>query len=115
MGALLRQSTRRFWLHSRPYYEGVTPEEYLSNVPVPITEVHVHDNDGTRDAHRPLGTGTNDIQAAARGLSRAGFDGTCTIEVRVPDSIASRAAAVALYAGNMQKVRSAMAATGAQP
>jgi sugar phosphate isomerase/epimerase len=107
-GILIDLGHMHFWLHARPYYSGVSPEQFLANVPVPITEVHVHDNDGTADQHRPLGTGTNDIDAAVRGLRAAGFDGVCTVEVHVPSGADRLADAMAVYAANLRTVRAAM-------
>jgi sugar phosphate isomerase/epimerase len=82
LGVLMDLGHMHLWLSSRPYYAGVTPEQYLENVPVKVTEVHLHDNDGTRDAHQPLGRGTSDLDATARGLRAIGFDGVCTVEIR---------------------------------
>lgn len=54
-----------------------------------LVHVHVHDNDGWRDDHAPVGSGTVDWPRLARAL--AGYEGAYTIEVgsRNPDGVAS--------------------------
>ncbi len=71
-----RQQTR--------YFGDLSVEQYLAAVPLPIVEVHLHDNDGTRDAHAPFGEGNVDFAAVAEALRTAGFDGVATIEI-APD------------------------------
>ncbi|MGC9317413.1 MAG: sugar phosphate isomerase/epimerase family protein [Armatimonadota bacterium] len=68
-------------LHGGGYFEGMSVTEYIERVPLPMIEVHVHDNDGTRDAHAPLGEGTIDFAEVADALRSAGFDGMSTIEI----------------------------------
>lgn len=47
-----------------------------------LAHVHVSDNrGGTEDLHLPLGAGAIDWPAAVRGLKKAGWDGTVTLEV----------------------------------
>jgi sugar phosphate isomerase/epimerase len=60
------------------------PEDFISafeEMPLPIREVHLHDNNGEKDDHMYLGFGTLPLQAAARGLKTAGFDGIVTVEI----------------------------------
>jgi sugar phosphate isomerase/epimerase len=68
-----------------------------------LVHVHVHDNDGWRDDHAPVGSGTIDWPQVARAL--AGYDGAYTIEVgsRNPDGVAS--AGRALLAGHLLAAR----------
>jgi sugar phosphate isomerase/epimerase len=56
-------------------------EAFVAALPLPIWEIHVHDNDGQRDQHRPLGQGTLDIDAMAGALQAHGFDGYVTVEI----------------------------------
>jgi len=63
------------------YYRGKDPEEYLRGAGRRIIEIHVHDNDGKRDSHGPLGSGNADFEAVAKGLRAIGFDGVSTIEI----------------------------------
>jgi sugar phosphate isomerase/epimerase len=56
-------------------------EAFVAALPLPIWEIHVHDNDGQRDQHRPLGWGTLDIDAMAGALQAHGFDGYVTVEI----------------------------------
>jgi len=67
--------------HGARYFAGLSVGQYLARVPVPIVEVHLHDNDGTRDAHAPFGQGNVDFAAVVAGLKAAGFDGVATVEV----------------------------------
>jgi len=77
-------------------YEGLSMAAYLAGPPVPIVEVHVHDNDGTRDQHAPLGAGNLDFAEAARALADLGFDGVSTVEIAPDLHGADRAGSVRL-------------------
>ncbi len=79
-GTIIDLGHMNYWLQSREYYQDVTPAAYLAGVPVPILEVHVHDNAG-KDDHGYLGFGNMDVPAVADALRRTGFDGISTIEV----------------------------------
>lgn len=67
--------------HDAEYFGGRSVAENLERLPVPVIEVHVHDNPGDRDLHLPLGSGTLDYGEAARALRARGFEGIATIEV----------------------------------
>lgn len=67
--------------HQSEYFRRHSVAENIERLPVPVIEVHVHDNPGDRDLHLPLGSGTLDYAAAARALRASGFDGIATIEV----------------------------------
>lgn len=58
-----------------------TVAEYFQRLPLPLVEIHVHDNPGDRDAHAPLGSGTLPVEEVARALGRIGFAGVSTIEI----------------------------------
>lgn len=64
-----------------PSLRGVSVGEYLRRLPLPVWEVHLHDNHGTRDEHGHFGMGTVDFRAVAEGLRSIGFDGVSTIEI----------------------------------
>lgn len=51
--------------------------------------LHVHDNDGTRDAHQLPGQGNIDFSAFAAALSEIGFDKTLSFETYVSGSFPS--------------------------
>jgi sugar phosphate isomerase/epimerase len=55
--------------------------DYILGLPLPIVEVHVHDNRGDRDSHEPLGAGNVPFPEVAGALMAAGFDGVSTIEI----------------------------------
>ena len=80
-GALIDLGHMNMRLRMHPYFQQTDAAGYIRNVPVPIHEVHIHDNDGTRDQHCHPGQGNCDLAGAARGLRDVGFDGICTVEV----------------------------------
>ena len=97
-------------LRKEGYFGGQSIEDYIRRVPMPIAEVHIHDNDGTGDQHGPLGFGNCDFQAVADALKSVGFDGVSTIEIAPsfhdrtpaeskPDSAASLATWKQLWEG----------------
>ena len=55
-------------------------ERYLRAIPLPIRELHVHNNDGLRDQHQHLGSGTLPVAVAGATLRAMKFDGISTIE-----------------------------------
>ncbi len=55
--------------------------EYLARLPLPVWEVHLHDNSGDRDEHGHFGLGNVDFAAVAAGLKAIGFSGVSTIEI----------------------------------
>ena len=63
------------------YFRNMTPADYIRRVPLPIIEVHVHDNKGERDSHAPIGFGDVPFAEIAPALREAGFDGISTIEI----------------------------------
>jgi sugar phosphate isomerase/epimerase len=67
--------------HRTHYFADLSVGEYIARVPLPIVEVHLHDNDGTRDAHAPLGEGNVDFGEVAAALKTVGFDGVATVEI----------------------------------
>ncbi len=64
------------------------PVRETAELPLPVREVHVSDNDGREDDHLPLGRGTLPIEGIARELAKKGFDGVRTLEVRARYSFA---------------------------
>lgn len=68
-------------MHAPKGFGGRTPLECLQALPLPVIEVHVHDNDGRRDLHQPIGDGNADFSGMADALRAIGFDGVSTIEV----------------------------------
>ncbi|HUW56425.1 MAG TPA: TIM barrel protein [Planctomycetota bacterium] len=53
---------------------------HIRAVPLPIRELHVHNNDGVSDQHRHLLEGTLPVDAAGAALREVGFDGISTLE-----------------------------------
>ena len=66
---------------SESHFVGLSYSEYLSSVPVPIKELHIHDNTSNGDKHMPLGHGDIDFRKVIMGLKHQDFDGYCTVEV----------------------------------
>jgi len=63
------------------YFEGVTVDEYFRRLPLPVVEVHLHDNRGKKDDHAHFGYGDVDFAQVRRALKAIGFDGLSTIEI----------------------------------
>jgi sugar phosphate isomerase/epimerase len=55
--------------------------KYLEEILPYLVEVHLHDNDGSGDQHRPLGTGTIDFQPLFESLARGGYCGPLILEM----------------------------------
>ncbi len=62
-------------------FRGMPVTEYFSRLPVPLAEVHLHDNNGEKDQHGHFGFGTVPFGEVAGALKRLAFDGVCTIEI----------------------------------
>jgi sugar phosphate isomerase/epimerase len=87
------------------YFRGLSPATYLSRVPLPIIEIHVHDNAGQNDTHSPLGAGNAPFEAVAAGLKTVGFDGIATIEVAPPPYTSDPSNAKAVAKGSLEQWR----------
>ena len=68
-------------LHGGGYFEGMSVAEYIARLPLPVVEVHLHDNNGARDEHGHFGLGNIDFAEVAAALKSVGFDGVSTIEI----------------------------------
>lgn len=55
---------------------------YLERFAPQLGHLHLHDNQGDRDAHAALGDGAIDWADTLKTLSKIGFDGTAVLEVR---------------------------------
>ncbi|HJJ36011.1 MAG TPA: sugar phosphate isomerase/epimerase [Methanocorpusculum sp.] len=64
-----------------------TLNEYLS---VPFTQIHVHDNDGTSDAHLALGKGTIDIPSVIAAIQRNGDVSLISECAELEDAVATK-------------------------
>jgi len=62
------------------YTFGFDPREYLEEVLPYLAEVHLHDNDGSEDQHRPLGEGTIPFKPLLSTLNES-FSGPLILEV----------------------------------
>lgn len=62
-------------------YRGVSVASCISGVPIPLVELHIHDNAGDRDSHSPFGFGTISFEAIAERLKQIQFEGITTIEI----------------------------------
>ena len=58
------------------------PVAAAGSLPLPVCEVHVHDNKGKTDDHMPLGWGTLPLEGLVKALREGGFDGIWTLEIR---------------------------------
>ena len=84
---------------------GLAVGDYVASLPLPVIDLHMHDNDGTADQHLPLGEGTLALAETAGALGALGYDGPATIEV-CPGLKSLDAA----KPGDLEKVRSTLAA-----
>jgi len=83
LGLLLDIGHLNIGLHTGELKAG-SCEEYISQQPFRIIELHVHDNDGVKDEHWPLGKGNLDLGRMMSAIVQSGFDGVATVEV-MPD------------------------------
>ena len=63
------------------YHRDVSVAEYFARVPLPVVEIHLHDNGGSKDEHGHFGLGNIDFEEVARALKAIGFQGISTIEI----------------------------------
>jgi sugar phosphate isomerase/epimerase len=80
-GMLIDVGHMNMHLNSQRYFEGISVAEYFQALPVPVVELHLHDNDGYRDQHGWFGMGTLDFAEVARAAESVGFEGVSTIEI----------------------------------
>jgi len=59
---------------------GKNIEEFIEEFHKRLRHVHLHDNDGRRDLHLPMGTGNINWEKVLKGLKRY-YEGTITLEV----------------------------------
>lgn len=59
---------------------GRKPEEFIRKFFGKLKHVHLHDNDGNRDLHLPMGTGNIDWEKLLKVLKKH-YDGTITLEI----------------------------------
>jgi sugar phosphate isomerase/epimerase len=79
-GILLDLGHMNLRLAQEDYFQ-VDVGDYVSSLPLPIVEVHVHDNRGDQDSHAPMGAGDLPFPEVAGALMAVGFDGVSTIEI----------------------------------
>jgi sugar phosphate isomerase/epimerase len=63
------------------YNFGNDYSEYIKKIPVPIKEIHLHDNPGDGDKHMPIGHGNINFKNVISALKTKQFDNFCTVEV----------------------------------
>lgn len=80
-GMLLDVGHLNIRLRACRYFAGMSVRDYIRAIPVPIIEVHLHDNHGIRDEHGPFGQGTVDFAGIASALRQVGFSGVSTVEI----------------------------------
>jgi sugar phosphate isomerase/epimerase len=87
-------------LDSGHVHQGRDVPDYIRGVSGRIVTVHLHDNDGTRDAHAMPGDGTIDWPAVLGALGEAGYGGPLVGECAAGVGAAPRET-VAEYARRM--------------
>jgi sugar phosphate isomerase/epimerase len=63
------------------HFAALSVADYFARIPVPIVELHLHDNDGNKDQHGHFGFGTVPLGEVAQAVTGIGFDGMSTIEI----------------------------------
>jgi sugar phosphate isomerase/epimerase len=69
-------------------FSKVPMEQWFESLGQHLTEVHLHDNDGTGDAHLAVGKGTIDFEKFFRLMDRHGARPVYTIEAHEQDDVA---------------------------
>jgi len=59
---------------------GRKPEEFIKKLKDRLVHVHMHDNDGSKDLHIPIGCGNIDWNSLIKTLKN-NYDGTITLEI----------------------------------
>ena len=72
-GALIDLGHMNLRLSDNPHFREKGVEGYLSGVPVPIFELHVHDNYADGDRHMPPGQGNLDVSTAQASCGESAF------------------------------------------
>ncbi len=80
-GVLIDIGHANIRLKSQEYFSNLTYGQYMERIPRRIFEVHVHDNDGSKDLHLAIGEGNTDFKAVIQGLKNIGFNGMATIQI----------------------------------
>lgn len=60
---------------------GVNLKDYVRALGKNLVEVHLHDNDGIKDLHWPLGKGNADVAGVFSALESSNFDGPVILEL----------------------------------
>ncbi|MDH7601198.1 MAG: TIM barrel protein [Armatimonadota bacterium] len=55
--------------------------DFFRQLPLPVNELHLHNNNGERDQHAPLSNGNADMSTLARILAEAGTTCLATVEI----------------------------------
>jgi sugar phosphate isomerase/epimerase len=79
-GILVDVGHQHIWRSAQPDGERPTVADCFADLPVPLVEVHLHDNDGRRDQHAPLGHGSLDAAAVLAVLRARDEDFVLTCE-----------------------------------
>lgn len=80
-GMLIDVGHMNMYLTSERYYAGMSIADYFAALPLPVIELHLHDNNGYQDQHGWSGMGTLDFAAVADAARAIGFSGISTIEI----------------------------------
>ncbi len=68
-------------LNNSEYFSEKGISGYLEGIPLPIIEIHVHDNNADNDQHMPPGQGNLDFADTAATLRQIDFNGMSTLEI----------------------------------
>ncbi|RLE72517.1 MAG: hypothetical protein DRJ45_01710 [Thermoprotei archaeon] len=66
---------------------GGNPVSFLEKMFPQIVHIHLHDNNGLRDLHAPLGSGTIDFKTIFKIIRENNYSGTMIVERSIDDNI----------------------------
>ena len=81
LGMLLDVGHAHIMVAKKILPSGMTTESFVDALPLPVYELHLHDNHGDSDEHLPLGAGQVQLEPVIRALKRKAFSGHATAEI----------------------------------
>lgn len=80
-GILIDVGHMHMRMKTSSYFSALSVHDYFRRPPVPLVEVHLHDNNGMKDEHGHFGFGSVPFPEIANALRAMKYDGLCTIEI----------------------------------
>ncbi|MBC7095544.1 MULTISPECIES: TIM barrel protein [Thermococcus] len=80
-GILLDLGHMNLRINNHAYFKNKGIIKYITDIPVKIIELHVHDNDSLGDKHMPPGKGVLDYNTVVNTLKELKFNSIATLEI----------------------------------